>query len=111
MENELTLADCPQVLQDRVKKSQQSIEGTIFSIQKWDCTPYKDKSVVVSTYRVFVQFGYEVAIFKSTKTDGGCSLDDDVTINIVNAAEIEVIARQAKWIGDDLRRILSDNPT
>ncbi|MFB6367661.1 hypothetical protein ACFCP7_27235 [Paenibacillus elgii] len=110
MKSELTIADCPQVLQDRVKKSQQSIEGTIFSVQKWDSTPYKDKSVVVSTYRVFVQFGYEVAIYKSTKTVGGDVLDDDVRVDIVNAAEIEVIARSAKWIGEDLRRILNNNP-
>ncbi|MBU7319050.1 hypothetical protein [Paenibacillus oleatilyticus] len=110
MKSELTIADCPQVLQDRVKKSQQSIEGTIISVQKWDSTPYIDKSRIVSTYKVFIQFGFEIAIYQATKTVGGCTLDDDVTVNVVNAAEIEVIARHAKWIGEDLRRILRDSP-
>jgi hypothetical protein len=104
---EITFEECPQVLQDHVRKIQESIKLEIFYAQRSERTPYKDKSIVVRTYRVYAQYGYEIVIYKTTDTDGGSPLDGEVDSNHINASEIEIIATKAQWIGDDLRKILN----
>ncbi|CAH1053996.1 hypothetical protein [Paenibacillus pseudetheri] len=107
MREEILLTDCPQVLQDRINQIQQKHSYDIISVQKWETTPFKDKTIVMSDFRVFLQYGYEVAIYKSYVTTGGSPLDGEVYFSSMNAAEIITIATKAKWIGDDLRNVLN----
>ncbi|MNB98932.1 hypothetical protein D3C75_461930 [compost metagenome] len=107
MREEILLSDCPQVLQDRVKKVLEETSSEIFFVQKWEYTPFKDKTIVMTDYRVFMQHGYEVGIYKSYVTTGGGPLDGDVYSSSVNMAELEVIATKSRWIGEDLKRLLA----
>ncbi|MEK3969418.1 hypothetical protein [Paenibacillus sp. FSL H7-0323] len=107
MREEILLTDCPQILQDRVEQMLQNLPGDIISVQKWETTPFKDKLIVMTDYRVFIQYGFEVAIYKTYLTTGGSPLDGEVHFTSINTAEMLIIATKAKWIGEELRSVLT----
>jgi hypothetical protein len=52
----INLVDCPEILQEEAKKYLSGhSDGKIICITKHECTPYKDKNIVLTTYTVGVQ--------------------------------------------------------
>lgn len=110
MIQEITLEDCPELLQERIKKTQDNLPAArVFYVQRSDSTPYKDKRVIETSYRVFVQYGLEAAVYSTIETVGGSPLDGEVYCNNINFLELQIIATKAEWIGDELRQILNND--
>ncbi len=50
----VTLSDCPPALQSAVREKQSAAGSELLSITRTETTPFKDKSVVSSQYRVIM---------------------------------------------------------
>lgn len=50
----VTLSDCPDALQSAVREKQSEAGSELLSITRTESTPFKDKSIVSSQYRVII---------------------------------------------------------
>lgn len=104
----ITIEECPQKLQEEVKKWEDRVSGAkIIAVKKRESTPYKDKSIVETTFKVYLQFGYEFLILSTSETVGFDSvLDGEIRTNIFNGGDITTIIENGDYIKDDLKRFV-----
>ncbi|MBJ6362079.1 hypothetical protein ACFOQM_12335 [Paenibacillus sp. GCM10012307] len=104
----IELTDCPQVLQDRVRQLLESIPTKVIAVRRIESLPYKDKSVVVTRYKAYLQYAYEISILSMSVTTGlEDVLDGQLSQNTINGGDILTILEAADYIKDDVIRLLN----
>lgn len=102
------LSQCPQALQDSVADWKQRVPySKLIVVRKIVSTPYKDKSVIQTTYKAYFQFGYEFMIISISETVGlNSTLDGEMKTVMFNGGDIWAIVDHADYIKEDLKRKL-----
>lgn len=89
MKEYIDLSDCPIRLQESVNRSlEQNVGKTILSVQKWVTTPYKDKTITDTAYKVFLQYGNYFTIHQISVCSKPEWSEADVSISGMIAGEI-----------------------
>lgn len=99
MKEDIKLSECPEKLQASVESTMNRFpESKILAVQKYISTPYKDKSIIDTTYKVFILFGNLFEIFKLSTCSKEEWNDRDVEINKMIAGEIaEIVKLSPEW--------------
>lgn len=88
----VTLSDCPAALQSVVREKQSEAGSEILSITRTESTPFKDKSIVSSQYRVIMNRLNLITVLHC-QADG--ILKDKVFVNSLIWGDILEIIRTA----------------
>lgn len=106
----IALDECPAPLQEAVQKKRATAEKmgytfSILSIARRDSTPYRDKTEVVQTYRVFLCYENIIAILQFSKDH---VFGDGITENSLLWGDvIEILRHPPEGSGlDQIRQII-----
>ena len=88
----VTLSDCPPALQSAVREKQSAAGSELLSITRTETTPFKDKSVVSSQYRVIMNRLNLITVLHC-QVDG--VLKDKVFVNSLIWGDVLEIIRTA----------------
>ncbi len=101
----INLVECPEILQEEVKKYLSGhSDGKIICITKYECTPYKDKTVILTTYTIGVQEHNYFTTFVYMVPSNTSYLSLGVIKNSMNAGEIiDIIANAEDGYFDGLK--------
>lgn len=90
----IELRDCPVLLREKVNAYLERFpEVEILSVQKIHGTPYKDKSIIDTSYKVFTLQGNYFCVYKMSVCSKSEFSDRDVTQSCMIAGEIHEIVR------------------
>lgn len=104
----IEISECPKVLQDSVLNWRERMPySKLIAVRKNESTPYKDKTIIQTSYKAYFQFGYEFMIISTSETKGMDSpLDGEISTNMFNGGDLMAIVDHADYVKDDLRRRL-----
>lgn len=99
MKEDIKLSECPEKLQASVEYNMNRFpESEILAVQKYISTPYKDKTIIDTTYKVFILFGNLFEVFRLSTCSKEEWNDRDVEINKMIAGEIaEIVTLSPEW--------------
>lgn len=93
----MELSECPEILQEEVKKYlSEHGDGKIICVSKNECTPYKDKTIILTTYTISVQEHNYFSIFIFMVDSIPDHLISGVIKNSMTAGEIIDIIKNAE---------------
>lgn len=99
MKEVIELSDCPENLQQSINSYLSNFpKAEVLSVQKYLQTPYKDKTITDTTYKVFTLYGnlfkvYRLSICSKDEWD-----DREIKINKMLAGEIdEIVSLNSVW--------------
>lgn len=95
MKDVISLSECPQKLQEAVVEyTNRWPEVRILEAQKFSSTPFKDKSIIDTTFRVFTIHGNYFHVFSQHQySESQYGLLEDVSESSMIAGEIADIVR------------------
>lgn len=94
----IELDDCPDKLREKVSEYLKRSYAELLSVQKFQDTLYKDKSIITTTYKAFTMRGNYFCVFKMSVCSKEEYSDRDVTENSMIAGEIhEIIKLAPDW--------------
>lgn len=98
----IKLVDCPEKLQASVNSNLKNFpKSEILDVQKYVSTPYKDKTITDTTYKVFILYGNVFEVFRLSTCSKEEWNDRDVEINKMIAGEIaEIISLSPEWFSN-----------
>lgn len=99
MKEEIKLNDCPESLQQSVNSYlKSSPNAELLAVQKYVQTPYKDKTIIDTTYKVFTLHGNYFKVYRLSTCSKEEWNDRDVEINGMMAGEIsEIVSLKTIW--------------
>ncbi|QWU14268.1 hypothetical protein SAMN04487895_101564 [Paenibacillus sophorae] len=99
MKEEIKLNDCPESLQQSVNSYLNSTPNAeLLAAQKYVQTPYKDKTIIDTTYKVFTLNGNYFKVFCLSTCSKEEWNDSYVSVNGMLAGEIdEIVSLSPVW--------------
>lgn len=99
MREYIKLSECPEALQQSISLYLEKFPAVkILSVQKWESTPYKDKSIIETDYKVFTLHGNYFSVYSLSVCSKAEWNDRDVVVSSMIAGEIaEIVKLTPVW--------------
>jgi len=99
MKEIIKLSDCPDNLQQAVSAYLIKFpEVEVLSVQRWIQTPYKDKSITSTYFKVFTLHGNYFCVYKTSVCSKPEWTDEHVSESCMIAGEIaEIVELSPEW--------------
>lgn len=99
MKEEINLNECPENLQESVNLYfNKTSNAELLAVQKYVTTPYKDKTIIDTTYKVFTLNGNLFRVYRLSTCSKEEWNDREVQIDGMLAGEIaEIVSLSPEW--------------
>ncbi|MEG6617463.1 hypothetical protein V6C27_13705 [Peptococcaceae bacterium 1198_IL3148] len=98
MENSVELEQVPEILQNEVKDYLKSYpDARIIDVNLSKSTPYKDKTIIDNSYRVYTEHGNLLTVFRYNVCSNPDFTDFKVYKNSMIAGDIDVFIKKSRW--------------
>lgn len=99
MKETIKLAECPELLQEKVATFLKRYpESQLLAAQKLELTPYKDNSIINTSYKAFTMHGNYFCVYKMTICSRPEWSDTAVRESCMIAGEIaEIVRLSPEW--------------
>ncbi|WP_274362729.1 hypothetical protein [Paenibacillus thermotolerans] len=108
----IQLDEAPEILQKAVMKSIETMskyaESKVLCVTKTISAPYKDKSILCTTYNAYLETVNFLETFRYSECSKTEWTDQEVRKNAMNIGEIMEFVKHSEWLKDDVRRMLKN---
>lgn len=96
---DIKLSECPEVLQQSIRSYIENFPNVeILSVQKRESTPYKDKSIIDTDYKVYTLRGNYFKVYRFSESSKEEWNNRDVEVSGMIAGEIaEIVKLSPTW--------------